>query len=331
MKKIYIDIIEAAINLNRTEVINLVKQLADDFKREGNIKDSNYITSIIGNTSTMSINSNKELLVIKKEFLPDKIIWKNSELLQKMTNFLGDHEKVNKIGVVKILIVGKPGTGKTSFVKDVAKTLNMNLFSINATNLTSYKLGESQKNIEKLLIDIKSNYINSIFVIDEFDSLIGSRTKNINDEYQRMIGTFNMILDSLPISTILIAISNQIDSIDKATLRRFNIDIKMNEINLEIFKEELFALAKKNNIRLDKEICNKLLSYKKDEIDFSLIEKILTESVIYECSLEKTIAKILNLESIELLNKIGLTLREIEHITSKSKSSIQRGLKNGDN
>ncbi|WP_425381145.1 hypothetical protein [Spiroplasma endosymbiont of Polydrusus pterygomalis] len=35
---------------------------------------------------------------------------------KKMINFLGDHNKIAKIGVINILITGHPGTGKTSFV-----------------------------------------------------------------------------------------------------------------------------------------------------------------------------------------------------------------------
>lgn len=91
---------------------------------------------------------------------------------KKMINFLGDHNKIAKIGVINILITGHPGTGKTSFVNDIAKSLD----------LISHKLGETQKNLQKLLIDIRKNYINSIFIIDEFDSLIGSRKREINDE-----------------------------------------------------------------------------------------------------------------------------------------------------
>ncbi|WP_338974149.1 ATP-binding protein [Spiroplasma endosymbiont of Tricholauxania praeusta] len=332
MKKVIVDIIEAAVNLNRATVIELVKKFAIELKNEGKTKDADYITSIIGNTSTISINSiNDEYLVVKKEELSNKIIWENYEPLQKMIYFLGDHNKTSKIGAVKILITGRPGTGKTSFVSDIAKSLDKKLFSISAPNLTSHKLGETQKNLQKLLIDIRKNYINSIFIIDEFDSLIGSRNREINDEYQRMIGTFNMILDSLPKGTILFAISNQVNSIDSATLRRFNVNIKMNNISLEIFEKELFSLAILNNINFEKEICRKILTYKKEEIDYSLVERIITESIIYDYSVEKSIVKILNIESIELLKKMGLSLREIEKIVSISKSTIQRGLKNGNN
>ncbi|BET38210.1 hypothetical protein SAP269_07990 [Spiroplasma ixodetis] len=97
-----------------------------------------------------------------------------------------------------------------------------------------------------------------------------------------MIGTFNIILDSLPKGIILFAISNQVNSIDSATLRRFNVNIKMNNIGLEIFEKELFSLAILNNIKFEKEICRKILTYKKEEIDYSLVERIITESIIYD-------------------------------------------------
>ncbi|WP_425381146.1 hypothetical protein [Spiroplasma endosymbiont of Polydrusus pterygomalis] len=84
MKKVIIDIIETAVNLNRGTVIELVKKLAIELKKEGKIKDADYITSIIGNTSTVSINSiNNEYLVIKKAELSNNFIWENYEPLQK--------------------------------------------------------------------------------------------------------------------------------------------------------------------------------------------------------------------------------------------------------
>ncbi len=105
----------------------------------------------------------------------------------------------------------------------------------------------------------------------------------------------------------------------------------MNNISLEIFEKELFSLAILNKLNFEKETCHKILVYKKEEIEYSLIEKIITESIIYDYSLEKSLAKILNLESIDILKKVGLTLREIEKIMLISKSTIQRGLKNGNN
>ncbi len=331
MKKIFLEIIEAAINLNRYEVINLVKKLSNDLKKEGKTKDSDYINSIIGNTSTSSVNLINNFLILKEEKNNKEITWKKSEYLEKIINFLKDNEKIYKIGAIKIFIVGRPGTGKTSFVKDIAIILKKKLFSINAANLVSHKLGETQKNIEKLLIDIRRNYLNSIFIIDEFDSLIGSRYRDINDEYQRMIGSFNTFLDALPKGTILFSISNKTDSIDSASLRRFNVSIKMNDISLNIFEDELFNLAKTNEIDFKEEVCKKLLNYKIREVDYSMIEKIITMSIIEDFSIEKSISKILELENIQELKKAKLTLQEIENITSISKSSIQRSLKSAGN
>ncbi|BET38208.1 hypothetical protein [Spiroplasma ixodetis] len=68
MKKVIVDIIEAVVNLNRAAVIELVKKFAIELKNEGKTKEADYITSIIGNTSTISINSiNDEYLVVKRE------------------------------------------------------------------------------------------------------------------------------------------------------------------------------------------------------------------------------------------------------------------------
>lgn len=58
---------------------------------------------------------------------------------------------------------------------------------------------------------------------------------------------------------ILFAISNQVNSIDLATLRRFNVNIKMNNISLEIFEKELFSLAILNKFNFEKETCHKIL------------------------------------------------------------------------
>ncbi len=80
--------------------------------------------------------------------------------------------------------------------------------------------------------DIQKINSQGIILIDEIDSFLGNRSNTLNDEYKRMIGSFNIMMDSIPIgtSTSIIAITNYTDYIDEAIIRRFNVHIELNNV-----------------------------------------------------------------------------------------------------
>lgn len=321
-------LINLVLEQDSDEAILALKDYAKKLKGEGKYNDANYITDLLGTKKTVSssaINEEPaELLILEPVFLEEEIINKNNDEVLKFVNIIKDKASLRRLGFLKGIIYGAPGTGKTTFVKDIAKLTNRKLFSISAGSLVSSLIGQTQKNIDLLFSDILKNYKNSIFIIDEFDSVIGSRDELMNKEYHRMIGSFNLMLDKLLPETIIFAITNRIDMIDAATLRRFNVKIFCEAIDIEMFLSRLFLIAYKKEISFDEELIKKLLKIKLSEINYALIDDFVTEAILSQISLERAVQIVLKLNRSDILFSKDLTDKDKAKLLNESYSSVRR-------
>lgn len=126
----------------------------------------------------------------------------------------------------KIFLYGKTGCGKTMTAKAIAKELDKKLFVVNLATVVSSKLGETAKNIQNIFKD--TNYESSVLFFDEFDSLGQIRDYDNKDssEMKRVVNAILQLIDNFPKTSILIAATNQIQMIDEALIRRFELKLE---------------------------------------------------------------------------------------------------------
>ncbi|KQS50109.1 MAG: AAA family ATPase [Flavobacterium lindanitolerans] len=126
----------------------------------------------------------------------------------------------------KIFLYGKTGCGKTMTAKAIAKELDKKIFIVNLSTIVSSKLGETAKNINNIFKE--ANYENSVLFFDEFDSLGQVRDYDNKDssEMKRVVNALLQLIDNFPRNAILIAATNQIQMIDEALLRRFELKLE---------------------------------------------------------------------------------------------------------
>lgn len=117
------------------------------------------------------------------------------------------------------LFTGSPGTGKTMAAQVIAGALQLDLFRIDLSNVVSKYIGESSKNIERILARAKS--MNVVLLFDEADSLFGKRT-DIKDAHDRYANTdTNYLLQAIEsYPGIVILSSNKKSNIDSGFTRR---------------------------------------------------------------------------------------------------------------
>jgi adenylate kinase family enzyme len=118
------------------------------------------------------------------------------------------------------LFTGSPGTGKTMAAQVIANTLKLDLFRIDLSAVISKYIGESSKNLERILSKAKAMDI--VLLFDEADSLFGKRTE-IKDAHDRYANTdTNYLLQAIEqYPGIIILSSNKKSGIDPAFMRRF--------------------------------------------------------------------------------------------------------------
>lgn len=128
--------------------------------------------------------------------------------------------------VNKMLLYGKTGCGKTMTAKAIAKKLDKKIIIVNLANIVSSKLGETAKNIEGLFKEV--NYESAVLFFDEFDSLgqIRDYDNKDNSEMKRVVNAMLQLIDNFPKKSILIAATNQIQMIDEALVRRFELKLE---------------------------------------------------------------------------------------------------------
>ena len=178
-----------------------------------------------------------EGLNIKSGIRPERII-------QVCRNFLDAKDKPGQAGRdrprMNLLLHGVPGSGKTEFVKYLAKQLGKKLNIKNASDLLSMYVGGTEHLLASAFAEAEKN--NEMLFIDEGDSMLTSR-----DNAQRSweVSQVNTLLTEMENFNGIFAVStNLIQKLDPAALRRFTFRIHfdfLDNAGKEIFYRTYFA------------------------------------------------------------------------------------------
>ena len=341
-KKNILNLIKYYSEKNDLGFRNEAYEIASDFDKSGDSQLSEYIMAMLSNVNTFvpQTSENTSAFFEKIEAQEDMLL-----LPDDITNdLLGVVNAIDhNIGVNTFLFIGAPGTGKTEAVKQLARILNREIYMVDFSAVVDSKLGQTQKNISALFKEI-NNFVkpdNVIVLFDEIDALALDRT-NPNDLREMGRATTALLkgFDRMNERIVLIATTNLFDHFDRALIRRFDSIIDFNRYT----KEDLISIAEKMlNRYLDKlDLANR---------DIRLFRKImrLMPEIPYPGDLKnmvKTAVAFSNPkdgvdyfrrfyyqifhkkpEDLKELKKQGFTIREIEILSGKSKSSVARELK----
>jgi SpoVK/Ycf46/Vps4 family AAA+-type ATPase len=178
----------------------------------------------------------------------------------------------------KVLLYGPSGCGKTLASYVIAGELQKMMIVINLGAIVSSKLGETSKNLAKIFRKAASE--DCIIFIDEFDSLGKVRDySQDHGEMKRVVNTILQLFDYLPQSTIVIAATNQKESIDSALLRRFDFSLKL-ELPTEKQISDLVDLTLKNgHFKFDKKNIAKKTINSSVGLSYYSIQKTLITAI----------------------------------------------------
>ena len=127
---------------------------------------------------------------------------------------------------ITVLLSGPPGTGKTEFVRQLARHEGRDIFQVDAARMDGTYYGEKPRNLRDLFLLMR--YMSAIMesvpitFIDEADALFGRRVElqRAADKEENL--TANTILEELnTFEGILFAATNNVNLLDPAMDRRF--------------------------------------------------------------------------------------------------------------
>ena len=157
---------------------------------------------------------------------------------------------------LNILLSGAAGSGKTAFVKHLAKMVGARLNVLKASDLIGRYTGETEKAIAAAFADAKEN--NEILFLDEIDSFLQDRAGALRSWE---VSQVNELLQQMEeFEGVMIGATNFAENLDKAVLRRFTYKIKLDYLTDEgkgiffrrYFKTRLTAAEKIRLQAIDK-------------------------------------------------------------------------------
>lgn len=277
--------------------------------------------SVLGSPRYKQLEEDKEI----QELIIEKLTsdYKLSDLIcpddtkKDLIYFLKEQHSIDMLNSLdlpaanRVLLYGPPGCGKTLASYVIAGEMKRMMYVVNLGAIVSSKLGETSKNLSKLFK--RASEEDSIIFMDEFDSLGKVRDYDQDHgEMKRVVNTILQLFDFLPKRTVVIAATNQINMIDEALIRRFDLSLKLDLpdksqikelINNTLFNKDISFDDKKNaNLIINK--CLGLSYYviqhslltalKRSLLDLKvdiLPKKILINTSIWNSLVDKEILK----------------------------------------
>lgn len=153
------------------------------------------------------------------------------EELQEIVEFLKDPKKFQRLGgriPRGVLLVGRPGTGKTLLAKAVSGEAGVPFFSISGSDFVEMFVGVGAARVRDLFEQAKKN-APCITFIDEIDAVGRHRGTGLGGGHDEREQTLNQLLVEMDgfepnDSVIIIAATNRPDILDPALLRPGRFD-----------------------------------------------------------------------------------------------------------
>jgi AAA+ superfamily predicted ATPase len=164
----------------------------------------------------------------------------------------------------RFILVGPPGSGKTTLAYAIAETLGYSYTFIPATNFLGKFRNDTAINLQKTLTQCIANGSKRVIIIDELHKLF-EHHKSEQTDHSQTAASFWLMLDHIEKffpNIIIIGTANNVDKLPPEIKSRFagkiiNIQTPSKEQRVQIFKN---SIAHDQSIELDPSVTDALIA-----------------------------------------------------------------------
>ncbi len=133
---------------------------------------------------------------------------------------LGDG--IRRAGAARLCLYGPPGTGKSAYARWLAQHLDKAFQLRRASDLVSMWVGQTEKNIARAFREAEQE--GAVLVLDEVDSFL--RNRHSAERSWEVTEVNEMLTQMESFAGVFVATTNLLDSLDPASLRRFDLKVR---------------------------------------------------------------------------------------------------------
>ena len=137
-----------------------------------------------------------------------------------LTNLAEQILKLNKLNF-SMCLYGISGTGKSAFAQYLGEKLKIPIIKKKCSDLLSKWVGGTEQNIADAFAEAKENQ--AVLIFDEADSFLQDRTQAVRSWEVTQVNEMLTQMESYPYP--FVCTTNLMDSLDKASLRRFTFKV----------------------------------------------------------------------------------------------------------
>ena len=220
----------------------------ESFRITSEAKESLFSDSeIVYNADVNRPRIKAEEIVAKQLYYDDEVSKKVKELYDILedANYKVVQERLVNSGLrcgFTCLFYGRPGTGKTETVLQLARSTGRDVVQVDVAKLRSMWVGQSEKNIRSLFAHyrqrVKDSKITPILLFNEADAIIGTRRVGAVASVDRLENSLLAIIlqEMETLEGIMIATTNVEKNMDNAFERRFLYKIRFNQPDTTVRK-----------------------------------------------------------------------------------------------
>lgn len=318
-------------------------EIAREFDSTGDVQLAEYIMSLLSSANTLvpQMQEDGPAFLERMETGTEPMLLLPDSITEDLLGIVNAVQR--QIGIHKFLFEGAPGTGKTQAAMQIARIMHRELYLVDFSALIDSRLGQTQKNIGELFRAINgfARPERVVVLFDEIDALALDRT-DVHDLREMGRATSELLkwMDRLDERIVLVATTNLFSSFDPAFARRFDAVISFDRYSQEDLlqiAEQLLgqyliqARLENRDVRLFRKIMRLMPELPSPGILKNMIRTAIAFSDPGDDAdyFRRLYTEVCHEEPGDLsrLREQHFTVREIEKLTSRSRSSVSRDLR----